>query len=121
MRKKTVLIIDDETEFADMVQMRLEANNFEVITAPNGADGYELAQTAKPNLILLDVMMPVMDGFETLRKLRRSVVTQATPIIMLTARGESASIFKAQGLNVTDYLTKPFDSTELVATVKRYA
>ncbi len=66
-------------------------------------------------------MMPVMDGFETLKKLRISTVTEMTPVVMLTARGESALIFKAQGLRVADYLIKPCESAELLATVRKLA
>ena len=120
MNKKKVLIVDDEPEFAEMIQMRLEANDFEVVVANDGQAGFDMAQTESPNLILLDVMMPGMDGFETLRRLRRSDATRQTPVVMLTARGESRSIFRAQGLFATDYLIKPCDSQELLATVRKY-
>ena len=119
--RKKILIVDDETEFVEMIQMRLEANDYRVVSASNGEDGYDLAQTERPDLILLDVMMPGADGFETLGRLRRSEVTESTPVIMLTARGETRSIFKAQDLRVTDYLIKPCESQELLAMVKKHA
>jgi adenylate cyclase len=118
---KKILIVDDELEFAEMIQMRLEANGYDVITAPDGQTGYDAAEQQRPDLILLDVMMPGMDGFQTLRKLRRSDKTRATPVIMLTARGESSAIFKAQELGVMDYLIKPCDSQELLQLVRRLA
>ncbi|MCE9615503.1 MAG: response regulator [Lentisphaerae bacterium] len=121
MPKKKVLIVDDETEFVDMIQMRLEANDYDVIAAHDGQAGFDRAQSDAPNIILLDVMMPGMDGFETLRKLRKTEKTRNIPVVMLTARGESSAIFKAQGLSATDYLIKPCDSQELLATVKKYA
>ena len=111
--KKKLLLIDDEPDFIAMIQMRLEAND--------GMSGLATADQERPNLILLDVMMPGMDGFETLRKLRRQEGTKQTPVIMLTARGESRAIFKAQGLGVTDYLIKPCDSKELLDLVGKYA
>ena len=119
--KKKLLLIDDEPDFIAMIQMRLEANDYEVVTANDGMSGLATADQERPNLILLDVMMPGMDGFETLRKLRRQEGTKQTPVIMLTARGESRAIFKAQGLGVTDYLIKPCDSKELLDLVGKYA
>lgn len=118
---KKVLIIDDETEFADMLRMRLEANSYEVFTADNGADGIVAAGVEKPDVILLDIMMPVMDGYETLRRLRRSEEMIKIPVIMLTAKGESRSIFKAQELGVTDYLIKPCESQTLLALLAKHA
>ena len=118
---KKILIIDDETDFIEMIQMRLEANNYAVISANDGLAGIEKAESENPDLILLDVMMPRLDGFETLRRLRRVAATRQTPVVMLTARGESSAIFKAQSRGVTDYLIKPCDTQELLATVSKYA
>jgi len=121
MITKKILIVDDEPDFIEMIQMRLEANGYKVVSANDGLQGLEAARTEKPNLILLDVMMPGMDGFETIRKLRRDADTRGIPVIMLTARGESPSIFKAQELGAADYLIKPCESDELLAMVKRHA
>ncbi|MDA0989517.1 MAG: response regulator [Verrucomicrobia bacterium] len=118
---KKILLVDDEPDFSAMIQMRLEASGYAVVTAINGADGIALAERERPDLIMLDVMMPGMDGFETLRRFRKINATQSTPVIMLTARGESRSIFKAQNLGVTDYLIKPCDSKELLQLVAKYA
>ena len=119
--KKKILLVDDEPDFISMIQMRLEANDYETVTANNGQAGIDTAERERPNLILLDVMMPGMDGFETLRKIRRTDGIRHTPVIMLTARGESKAIFKAQGLGVTDYLIKPCEAKELLSLVQKYA
>lgn len=116
---KKILIVDDEPDFAEMIKMRLEANEFELIIAYDGMDGVEKALREKPDLILLDVMMPGMDGFEVLRRLKRGVETRDTPVVMLTAKGESKSLFSGQELGCSDYLIKPCDSKELLAVVNR--
>jgi len=119
--KKKILIVDDEPDFVDMIQMRLEANGYEVVTAYDGDSGVERAREESPNLILLDVMMPGKDGFEVLKELRRTAGIQYIPVVMLTAKGETKSIFRAQDLGVADYLIKPCDSQELLTTVKKHA
>lgn len=118
---KKILIIDDEPDFVDMITMRLEANNYVVVSAPNGVVGLDTAMEEKPDLILLDVMMPGWDGYETLKQIRRRAALVRTPVVMLTAKGESRSIFQAQGLGSTDYLIKPCESKELLDTIKKYA
>ncbi len=117
---KKILIIDDEPDFIDMIQMRLEANGYDVVSAPDGIQGLEAAEEEKPNLILLDVMMPGWDGYETLRQLRKSPDARNIPVVMLTAKGESKSIFHAQDLGSADYLIKPCDAQELLSTVGKY-
>ena len=119
--KKKILLVDDETEFSEMVKMRLEANGYEVATAESGEIGLAKAGAWNPNLILLDVMMPGMDGFQVLRKLREARGTKYTPVVMLTAKGETKSIFKAQDYGVADYLIKPCDSRDLLEVVKKHA
>jgi DNA-binding response OmpR family regulator len=121
MMPKRILIIDDEIEFAEMVKMRLEANRYIVETAANGEEGLKKIQAQMPNLILLDVMMPGLDGYEVLRRLRHDPKMRHVPVVMLTAKGETKSIFKAQDLGSTDYLIKPCESAELLATVQKYA
>ncbi len=118
---KKILIIDDEPDFIDMISMRLEANDYIVVSAPDGIQGLDMAVEELPDLILLDVMMPGWDGYETLRQLRRKSEVSQTPVVMLTAKGESRSIFKAQDLGSSDYLIKPCDSQELLATVAKYS
>lgn len=119
--KKKILVVDDEPDFAEMIKMRLEANDFDVVVAYDGAEGLQKALAEKPNLILLDVMMPGMDGFEVLRRLKKAEATCDTPVVMLTAKGESKSMFAGQELGCTDYLIKPCDSKDLLAVVNRLA
>jgi len=121
MFEKKILIVDDEPEFIAMLQMRLEANGYTVISAPDGQAGLDVAQSATPDLILLDVMMPGLDGFETLRKLRRQPATRGIPVVMMTARSESRAIAKAQELGATDYLIKPCEADALLEVIRRHA
>jgi len=118
---KTILIVDDERDYADMIRMRLEANGYEVITAYDGESGLKAAQENKPNLILLDVMMPGIDGLQVISRLRRDEKTIKIPVVMLTARGETKAIMKSQQLHAVDHLIKPCEPEELLSTVQRYA
>ena len=117
---KKILLIDDEPEFAEMVKIRLEANGYQIDLAADGATGIARVAVDRPQLILLDVMMPGLDGFAVLRRLREDAATRALPIIMLTARGEFKSITEAQALGATDYLIKPVDTNELLKLITRY-
>jgi len=120
MERKKVLVVDDEEQLATLIKMRLEANGFAVVTASDGSQGLEMAVLEQPNLILLDVMMPKMDGHEVLRRLKYSEQTRHIPVAMLTARGDTSSILKAQEMGAKDYLIKPFESDELVEFVKQH-
>ena len=119
MRKK-ILVVDDETDFLTMLKMRLEANRYTVLTAGSGEEGLLKSQSESPGLILLDVMMPGMDGFRVLRRLKENDQTRAIPVIMLTAKGDTKSIMEAQNHNVADYLIKPIESADLLALVRKY-
>jgi len=120
MRQKTVLIVDDEEDFADMIQMRLEANNYRVVVANDGQAGIEKARAEMPDAILLDVMMPGIDGFKTLHELKLDGELRDIPVIMLTAKGESKSILRAQQSGAVDYLIKPVDSEKMLAMLRRH-
>ena len=120
MLNKNILIIEDEASFAELLKIRLEANKFQVQIASNGEKGLQKVAESVPDLIFLDVMMPGIDGYDVLRRLRRESATRHTPIIMLTAKGESKSILKAQELGATDYLIKPCASAELITLVRKY-
>ena len=117
---KRIMIVDDEPDLITLVQVRLAASGYEVIAAHDGGEGLEKAQKEKPDLILLDVMMPGIDGFEVLRKLKNSPQTISIPVIMLTAKGDRQSLSKAKDLGATDYITKPFNSEALLDLIKRY-
>jgi two-component system alkaline phosphatase synthesis response regulator PhoP len=110
-----ILLVDDETSILDVVRYNLEKSNFQVITARDGLEALRLAQREKPDLILLDLMLPGLDGFEVCRRLRSG---SNIPIIMLTARDEEVDRVVGLELGADDYVVKPFSTRELIARVK---
>ena len=112
-----ILIIDDEKDLVSTVQYRLKFSDCEVITAYNGQEGLEKAAAEKPDLILLDTNMPVMNGHETLKQLRANPELKHIPVIMLTAISSPQDIAAASSYGIADYVTKPFDFTELMEKV----
>ncbi len=113
---RTILIIEDEQHIVDILKFNLQKEGYETLEAYDGAAGLELALTKKPNLILLDVMLPQMDGYEVCRKIREEHLQ--IPIIMLTAREEELDKVLGLELGADDYMTKPFSMRELTARVK---
>jgi DNA-binding response OmpR family regulator len=115
---RKILVVDDEAVLVETIAYNLQQAGYQVITAADGASALEVARRESPDLILLDLMLPEMDGLEVCRLLRREGSTAATPIIMLTAKGEE--IDKVVGLEVgaDDYVTKPFGRRELLARVR---
>lgn len=116
--KQTVLIVDDEASIRDMIAIALEMADFNVLEAENAQQALPLAVDERPDLILLDWMMPGVSGVELARRLKREETTKETPIILLTAKGEEDN--KVQGLEAgaDDYITKPFSPRELVARLR---
>ena len=112
---KTILVVDDEERITDLLRAYLEQAAFRVLTAGNGRSGLELARADKPDLIVLDLMMPEMDGVECLRLLRAE---QATPVILLTARVEDEDKVLGLELGADDYVTKPFSPRVLLARIR---
>jgi two-component system KDP operon response regulator KdpE len=110
-----VLVVDDEKPLRDFIRKNLEARNFTVHTTANGLEALAVFHTQSPDLIILDVMMPTMDGLETTRRIRQ---TSLVPIIVLTALGEEKDKVAALDLGADDYLTKPFGVEELLARVR---
>ncbi|MFZ8764332.1 VanR-ABDEGLN family response regulator transcription factor [Enterococcus diestrammenae] len=110
-----ILIVDDEKEIADMLATFLANENYHVNTAYNGATALALINTQPPELLLLDVMLPDMDGFAILREIRRN---HFFPVLMLTAKGEALDKITGLSLGADDYITKPFNPLEVVARVK---
>lgn len=115
MASPTVLVVDDEKSLRDFVRRNLEVRGFNVITASNGLEALSLFQGQVIDLVILDVMMPHLDGLETTRRLRQ---TSMTPIIILTALGEESDKVKAFDLGADDFLTKPFGVGELLGRIK---
>ncbi|MFW6055904.1 MAG: response regulator transcription factor [Chloroflexota bacterium] len=112
---RTVLVVDDEQRIAEAVAMNLELEGYQVITAAGGQEAIEKVTRDMPDLVILDVMMPDMDGFETLRRIREF---STTPIIMLTVRGDEGDRVRGLDLGADDYVTKPFSPRELVSRVR---
>ena len=113
---KTVLIVDDEKSIVDILNFNLKKEGYSTLLAYDGLEGLELASTRGPDLILLDVMLPHMNGFDICRKLRE--MGNQCPIIMLTAREEESDKVLGLELGADDYITKPFSVRELLARVK---
>jgi DNA-binding response OmpR family regulator len=113
-----ILIVDDEPDLVSTVEYRLKFADCEVVTASNGEEGLEQARAEKPDLILLDTNMPVMNGHEMLERLRADGALKHIPVLMLTARCEPQDIAAASAHGVTDYVTKPFDFAELMAKIQ---
>jgi DNA-binding response OmpR family regulator len=120
-KKKTsrvrILVVDDEADIVSTVEYRLKFNEFDVITAGNGKEGLEKTEKEKPDLILLDINMPVMGGHEMLEQLKNHPELKDIPVIMLTAFSDARDVAKAAELGVADYVTKPFDFTDLMAKI----
>jgi DNA-binding response OmpR family regulator len=110
-----ILVVDDEKRMVRFIRLNLEQDGYQVISAYNGSEALEQVRTALPNLVLLDVMMPDIDGFEVLKKIREA---SSVPVIMLTAKGEEDDRIRGLELGADDYITKPFSPRELVSRVK---
>jgi two-component system KDP operon response regulator KdpE len=113
--RELILVVDDEPRMTRFIRMNLELEGFRVVEAHNGIDALEKLRIHLPNLVILDVMMPEMDGFETLRTLRE---VSNVPVIMLTVRADEEDKVRGLELGADDYVTKPFGPRELVSRVK---
>ncbi len=118
MEKPTILIIEDEKDLAQLIAYNLQQEEFRAKFSTDGQEGYEKAIREKPNLIVLDLMLPKMNGLEICRKLRSHPVCQNIPILMLTAKGEEIDRVVGFEMGADDYMTKPFSPRELVLRVK---
>jgi two-component system response regulator VicR len=119
-RKKRVLCIEDEPEMIDLISLILERKGFQVIGAVGGVEGIDAIRREKPDLILLDLMMPEVDGWEVYRRLKADETISDIPVIVVTAKAQS--IDKVLGLHIAkvdDYVTKPFGPRELLESVER--
>jgi two-component system alkaline phosphatase synthesis response regulator PhoP/two-component system response regulator VicR len=116
---KKILAVDDEKHIVRLVQITLEKEGYEIITAGNGREALEQVAAEKPDLIVMDVMMPEMGGLEALTKLKGDPATAGIPVIMLTAKAQDTDVFQGWQSGADLYLTKPFNPMELVTFVKR--
>ena len=119
MPGKKIMAVDDERHIVRLIQVNLERSGFQVITAFDGPDALKKVETDRPEVIVLDVMMPKMDGFEVLKRLQANPETRNIPVIMLTAKAQDADVFRGWSSGVSAYLTKPFNPLELITFVKR--
>ena len=115
MKKLTILVVDDDQQILDFLRPKLKGAGYNVLTASNGIEALEQARNQEPDLLVLDLMMPVKDGLETLREIRDF---SAVPVIVLSARGADADKIKGLELGADDYLSKPFNPDELLARIK---
>ncbi len=118
MAKDKILIVDDEEDILELLSVNLKRDGYEVLRAVNGEDAVSLASAEKPDLVILDLMLPGVDGLTVCRMLKGSTLTRHIPVIMLTARGQEADIIKGLEQGADDYITKPFSPKVLCARVK---
>src|ERR1041384_518089 len=116
---KKILAVDDERHIVRLVEVNRARAGYQVVTAFDGREALTKVESEKPDLVVLDVMMPYMDGFEVLRNLKANPVTAEIPVIMLTAKAQDADVFRGWQSGVDCYLTKPFNPMELLTFVKR--
>ncbi len=114
---ETILVVDDDTDILALLEMSLASDGFKVITASNGENGLQKAKVEQPDLILLDVMMPQMDGLEVIKRLKDNTETSAIPVLWLTAKTQTEDKLRGLEIGGDDYITKPFDLREVTARI----
>jgi DNA-binding response OmpR family regulator len=119
MKNKKILIIDDELEMAQLLKIELETEGYSVMMAHDGVSGLELIKNEKPHLVLLDIMMPGLDGYEVLRQLRADALIKDVTVLLLTAKGLDEEIKKGLDLGADDYILKPFHAGLLIKKIER--
>ncbi|GAA0753958.1 MULTISPECIES: response regulator transcription factor [Clostridium] len=118
MSKEKILVVDDEDHIVELISYNLTNSGYKVITANNGIDAIRIAREEKPNLMLLDLMIPGLDGFDVCKSIRNDNETKDISVIMLTAKGEELDKILGLELGADDYITKPFSIRELLARIK---
>ena len=117
MPKAKILVVEDEPDILEVLQYNLSKEGFEVFSAQDGEAGLALAREKKPDLLLLDLMLPGMDGVEVCRQMQIDPETRTIHIVMLTAKGEESDVVLGLGVGADDYITKPFNTRELIARI----
>ena len=117
MANEKILIVDDEQDILELLHYNLSREGYQVVAAETGEQAYDMAAAESPDLIVLDLMLPGIDGLEVCRRLKKNTLTETIPIIMLTAKGEEADIVTGFELGSDDYVTKPFSPKVLLARV----
>jgi len=118
MTQRKVLVVDDEFHIVQVVAIKLRNNGFEVLTAENGDMAYQLACQHNPDIVITDYQMPILSGLELIEKLRQNPATEATPVVMLTARNFAIDQDQRQRLGISACLSKPFSPREVLQTVE---
>ena len=118
MPKKEILVIEDEKDLVELIKYNLEKEGFQVLSASNGEEGLRLVQRKRPALILLDLMLPVIDGLEVCRRIKKDHQTAAIPVVILTVKDAEADIVSGLEVGADDYITKPFSPRVLIARVR---
>lgn len=118
MSREKILVVEDESDILELIEYHLEREGYRTVTCQDGEAGLELAREEAPDLALLDLMLPGLDGIEVCRKLKEDPVTRAIPIIMVTAKGEESDVVLGLGVGADDYVAKPFSPKELLARIR---
>ena len=118
MPRAKIIIIEDEADIREVIEHNLSREGYKVFTSGNGEKGLQLVRRESPNLVLLDLMLPGLDGLDVCRELKADAEAKAIPVIMVTAKGEESDIVLGLGIGADDYVTKPFSPKELIARVK---
>lgn len=118
MRQETIVVIEDEADIREVMEYNLTREGYRVTSRPDGETGFEIVRRKAPDLVLLDLMLPGLDGIEVCRRIKNDPSSRATSIIMVTAKGEESDVVLGLGVGADDYVTKPFSPRELVARVK---
>lgn len=116
---KRILICDDDPAILRVLEVNLEVEGYEVLLAHHGEEAYEVAVAEHPDLIILDIMMPRLDGYQTCAKLKADDSVKDIPVVFLSAKAQQSDIDRGKTFGVADYLTKPFDPTDLLDVVER--
>ena len=117
--QKRILICDDDPAILRVLQVNLEVEGYQTLLAHHGEEALEIANSQNPDLIILDIMMPRLDGYQTCEQLKASDATKDIPVVFLSAKAQASDIEKGKAYGVADYLTKPFDPDTLVDTIER--
>ncbi len=115
-----VLIVDDVQTDAQLMASMLQEAGYSCVTASNGDEGFQMAKTEKPNVILLDIVMPKQDGYQTCRKVKKDPDTKAIPVVMVSSKNQDSDKFWAEKQGASGYITKPFTKDSLVKAVRNH-
>ena len=119
MPGKRILICDDDPVILRLLEVNLELEGYSVLSAHNGEEALQIATAEKPDLVILDIMMPKLDGYQTAERLKSQDETKEIPVVFVSAKAQLSDIEKGKSYGVADYLTKPFDPSDLLEIVER--